>query len=109
MSDKGKELYEELKKKEISCRFVETQHSFHTEWMEPKRKEFEGIEMIAQRIDEGIENGETMQTVEVAIMALLSKNGVQASLESPGDINSGNSSTMSGEELNVNNDEQARW
>lgn len=62
-----------------------------------KRKDFEGIEPIMARIDEGIENGESQESVFAGISAILMKNSVQASLESPGNINGGGETTMSGE------------
>jgi ATP-dependent protease ClpP protease subunit len=73
-----------------------------------KRKDFEGIPAIIERIDEGIAKGETMQTVELGLMALLTKNSVQAAMESAGDINTGGSSTVSGESDNQTKKE-VRW
>jgi ATP-dependent protease ClpP protease subunit len=62
-----------------------------------KRKEFEGIPAIMERIDEGIEKGEDVNAVQVGLMALLSKNSIQASMESPGNLNAGSAGTPSGE------------
>jgi ATP-dependent protease ClpP protease subunit len=62
-----------------------------------KRKDFESITPIMERIDEGIEKGETVESVFAGISALLMKNSVQASMESPGNINTGSAGTMSGE------------
>jgi len=62
------------------------------------QKEFEGIEAVHKRIDEAIENSENIDDVKIAVMAILSKNSVQASIESPGDISNGNDISVSGEQ-----------
>jgi ATP-dependent protease ClpP protease subunit len=65
------------------------------------RKDFEGIQAISDRIDEGIVNGESMTTVELGIMALLRGDGnLQAAMDSRehGDINPPDGSTVSGED-----------
>ena len=69
-----------------------------------KRKDFEGISMIHERIDEAIEKGESIADVQMAIVAMSLKGGaVSAALDSNeiGKINSGNDTTVSGEEGNL--------
>jgi ATP-dependent protease ClpP protease subunit len=69
-----------------------------------KRKDFEGITMIHERIDEAIEKGESIADVQMAIVAMSLKGGaVSAALDSNeiGKINSGNDTTVSGEEGNL--------
>lgn len=73
-----------------------------------KKKDFEGITVIHERIDEGIEKGETLQEVEIGVMALLSKNGVQAGIESPGDLDAKSDKSVSGEKTK-NNENDVRW
>ena len=64
-----------------------------------KKKDFEGIEAIHNRIDDAIEKGETTQDVHSAIAAMNIKGGaVSGALESPGDIDPGSSNSVSGEE-----------
>ena len=71
------------------------------------RDDFKGVDIIMQRIDEGIKNGDSLQMVENGIGALLLKNNVQSQLESPKDINPGGQTTMSGEPAKT--EEKARW
>lgn len=68
-----------------------------------KKKDFDGIEMIHDRIDEGIANGETVQAVELGIMAILKKNDVKAAIDTNdiGDIKQPSTKTVSGEEPKI--------
>jgi len=69
--------------------------------MELKNKqEYKNLEFVQQRCEEALMNGENVQDLKMAIMALLIDPKNQAAIESPGDINSGNSATMSGEQQN---------
>jgi len=61
------------------------------------KKDFEGIPEISDRIEEGIKNGETINAVEIGVMAILKTPGKMASVESPGDIDTGEDLSISGE------------
>jgi len=77
-----------------------------------KRKDFESIQAISDRIDEGIANGETMQSVELGLFALLRKDSIKAEMDSKeiGDIDGGSGEpTVSGEKANDPNAKKAQW
>ena len=63
------------------------------------KKDFEGIEMIQNRIDEAVLSGETVEDVKLAIHAMSLKNDVQAAMDtnSIGDIKTPDNGTVSGE------------
>ena len=61
------------------------------------KKDFEGIPEISDRIEEGIKNGETINAVEIGVMAILKTPGTMAAVESPGDIDTGEDLSTSGE------------
>lgn len=62
------------------------------------KKDFEKLDTVKARIEDGIKNGETMSAVEIGVMAELKKDTVQASIESPSDINTIDpNATVSGE------------
>jgi ATP-dependent protease ClpP protease subunit len=63
------------------------------------KKDFEGIEMIHNRIDEAISSGETVGDVKLAIHAMSLKGDVQAAMDTNeiGDIDTPDKDTVSGE------------
>lgn len=74
------------------------------------KKDFEGISKIHDRIDEGIANGESASTVELGIMALLTKNDVAAAADTNdiGNLNTPVVGTVSGEVKTEINDDNRR-
>lgn len=67
--------------------------------MEFKNKdEFKNLEFIQNRCEESLENSENIADLKMAVQALMLDPKNQASLDSPDDIDGGDSSTVSGEE-----------
>lgn len=64
-----------------------------------KKKDFEGIEAIQNRIDEAIASGESVGDVNAAIVALSFKNGTAAAMDTNeiGDLNPGDNGSVTGE------------
>jgi ATP-dependent protease ClpP protease subunit len=72
------------------------------------KEEYKNLPFIHERCDKAIMEGESFEDLKMAVMALMLDPKNQASIESPGDINTGAGDTMSGEQGSKNKDE-ARW
>ena len=76
-----------------------------------KRKDFEGIPEISERIDEGIEKDESVQTVELGVFALFKKDGILAAMDTNniGDINPPIGGSVSGEAAASKKDDKGEF
>lgn len=76
-----------------------------------EKDDFKGIKAIHDRIDQAIKGTETIEDVNVAIVALSMKKDNSAAIDSNeiGDIDSGDSVTVSGEAAKDPKDLKAKW
>lgn len=76
-----------------------------------KRKDFEGIPEISERIDEGIEKDESIQSVELGIFAVFKKDGILAAMDTNniGDINPPTGGSVSGEPAASKKDDKGEF
>lgn len=75
-----------------------------------KKKDFDGLDSVHERIDEAIENGENVAELNVSLMAILSKNSTMATQDSPIDIDTGGGvDTVSGEVKKDIKQPKAKW
>lgn len=100
LKEKHPEIYAEVKKEAMTAGINQEKERVKSLVEMKKKKDYEGIEIIQNRIDEAIANGESVGDVNAAIVALSFKNGVAAAMDTNdiGDLNSGGSGSVSGEE-----------
>jgi len=65
------------------------------------KPEYKGLTFIQARCDEAMINGEKFDDLKMSVMALMLDPKNQAEIESPGNINGGSSTTMSGEQSKI--------
>lgn len=78
--------------------------------MELKAKEeFKNLPFIQERCDKALMEGEKIEDLKMSINAMLLDPKNAASLESPGNINTGGQGTMSGEHSNDKDKSEVKW